>query len=211
MRTCAKTKLHERAIWGDCFHRWVSADHPPIHQIGFMQFDRELELKILTGLALLRIGRNMTTLLAYFGEPEDSVESGAGEGLGRWILEVFGGCPWRILKARCIAAGSDDFRSSPLGDPRDPWDEKAVTRFDLMADFLNKELTSNRTIVELVEMDGVQGFTMHLSNRYSFVVLPADTEVEIEPRYWRVKKMAPPGEPKVLPSSKLAFPWRSTS
>jgi hypothetical protein len=85
---------------------------------------------------------------------------------------------------------SGDFDCSPSGDDRNPYDGSCSTRFDLMASLLNNKFTTKPAMVESVEMDGVEGFTMRLSGDYTLAVFPADSDVSLDPRYWQLVKLA---------------------
>jgi hypothetical protein len=157
----------------------------PLLPVG--KLDREGELKPLVGLPLRHVGRDGKTLQAHFGELREIPVDGGGAGpVGEWVLEVWSHCPWRISRPGRVVVGAGDFDESPLGDDRDPYDGSSSTRFDLMASFLHNEFASKPAVVKSIEMDGVEGFTMRLSGDYTFVVFPADSEVEIDPRYWRL-------------------------
>src|ERR1017187_6678270 len=154
----------------------------PLHKM-----NREDELKPLIGLPLSHIGRSGTSLQAHFGNLRQlRIVAPTEESVGEWMLEVYGDCPWRIFRPGQIVLASGDFNTSPLGDERDPYDGSASTRFDLMAHFLQKEIPAKTPTVNSIEMDGVEGFTMRFTGDYALVVFPADSEIEIAPRYWRV-------------------------
>ena len=56
----------------------------------------------------------------------------------------------------------------------------------MMSVFFHNEFAKNPTVVESVEMDGLEGFTLHLSRDLKLVVFPADSGVSLNSRYWRL-------------------------
>jgi hypothetical protein len=159
----------------------------PIQLPAVKKTNRQDELAPLIGLPLRRIGREGKRLQAHFGKLQEIfADGGKMEPIGEWILEVYGECPWRISQPGRIVVAAGDFDCSPLGDDRNPYDGSCSTRFDLMANFIHNEFATKPAVVKSIEMDGVEGFTMRLSGDYTLVVFPADSEIEIDPRYWRV-------------------------
>ena len=151
------------------------------------KLDRMPELKPIIGLPFRHIDRNATTLQAHFGElREINAEGKRINPTGDWVLEVFGPCPWRMSRGGRIFVGSGDFDESFGGDDCDPFTDKVNTRFDLSSYFFHNEFANNPTVAESVEMDGLEGFTLHLSRGLQLVVFPADSDVSLNPRYWRL-------------------------
>ena len=140
------------------------------------------------GLPFRHISRDATTLHAHFGGlREINAEGKRINPTGDWVLEVFAPCPWRIIRAGpMIHVGSNDFDESAGGDDCDPYTDKMNTRFDLMSYFFHNEFAKNPTVVESIEMDGLEGFTLRLSRDLKLVVFPADSDVSLNPRYWRL-------------------------
>jgi len=148
--------------------------------------DRQGELEPLVGQPFRGIDRIGETLIVHFGELQPIAPArGATRFVGEWLLEVQAGCPWRLSRPGQILIGSGDVKESPLGDPREP-EGTAPTRFDLAAHFLRNEISGKSLIVQSLELDGVQGFRMVMSDEYTFMVFPADTDVDFGPRYWHV-------------------------
>ena len=153
--------------------------------------DREAELKPLMGLPLRHLSRSFTTLRAHFGELREVDASGKKiSPIGEWVLEVFGPCPWRMTQNGRVYAGSGDFEESFGGDDCDPRDKYALTRFDLMSYFFHNEFAINSPVLDGIEMDGMEGFTMKFGDRLKLVVFPSDSDVSLDPRYWRLAKSA---------------------
>ena len=158
------------------------------HQIPLREKpDRLPELKPIMGLPFRHISRDATTLHAHFGGlRETNAEGRRINPTGDWMLEVFGPCPWRMSRGGRVFVGSGDFHESFGGDDCDPFTDKVNTRFDLMSYFFHNEFANNPTVVESVVMDGLEGFTLHLSRDLKLVVFPADSDVSLNSRYWRL-------------------------
>jgi hypothetical protein len=164
--------------------------------------DRESELKPLIGLPMRHLDRATLGLELLFGKVRAVPgQRGGVELLGEWKVEVYGPCAWRIAKPGQIMAASGDLGQSPAGDDRNPTDRSQYTRFDLAACSLVNEFARQPPVVESIEMDGVQGFTMRLSGGYTFIVFPTDSQNPTHPCYWRVIK---PGKGKRNKPSKGA-------
>ena len=175
----------------------------PQHSV--KELDREQELKPLVGLPMRHIDRDALWLELHFGEVREiPLNDGGVELLGEWKVEVYGPCAWRISKPGQIVLASGDLSQSPAGDDRSLVGRSQLTRFGLVAYFLQNEIAVHPPVVESIEMDGVQGFTMKLNMGYKFSVFVMDSESPTHPCYWRVSnrhRLHPLATPNPLANS----------
>lgn len=138
----------------------------------------------LAGLPLRCIGRAADLLWVHFGEMREVPDrKGGTRTVGEWALHVQ--CPWRLIRApRILVARRDCFYEAD-SDAHYDRDGGGESRFDRLAKPLNLQFENSPPRVELIMVDSVGGFTLHLAGCYDFEVFP-DESTGSDCEHWRL-------------------------
>ena len=154
-----------------------------------MKPSHEEVISVLSGLRLRKIHRWADILVVNFGElREVPSRRGRTSEVGDWALHIQ--TSWRFTRANRILLGVLDFYAYAEDGSDYDWDRAGESRFDRIAEGLNRSWRDADIRVRHVACDEVGSITLHLDTELHFAVFPNFSSDYPDREYWRLLQPA---------------------